>query len=244
MKATRIFKSAAVAVGSLPKATPAIIVLLGMASSANAAAVLLGGFDGLNAFNAPRQDASITGIVVTLSTSFTTGSNNNTPTQSSVTTWGTKTFAPAPDNSTDRSVVVMDTGILTITLQITNNNLQSLTLDQLHWRAKRDGANSPTGATIAYVSGDLAETGGTNSGVISLGDLTTKNFDYSLSSMLSSDRTLATGETATFTFTSPSGGTPQRLRIDNFAISGELIPEPSSALLGAIGLIALLRRRR
>lgn len=39
-------------------------------------------------------------------------------------------------------------------------------------------------------------------------------------------------------------GSNDRLRLDNFIISGTAIPEPSSALLGGLGLLALFRRRR
>lgn len=226
--------------GSLLTASFMAIALGALATNSNAAVVLLGGFDGFNTLSSPRQDASLSGIVVTL---VTNGNNNSIPMQSAATTWGTKTFTPAP-NTGDRAVVIQDTGALTITLQITNNNAGSLRLDQIHWAAKRDGNNSATGATIAYTAGNLTETFGTNSGNISLGDLATKNFDYTLSTMLTNDRTLATGESATFTWTSTTPTINQRLRIDNFSISGELIPEPSSALLGGLGLLALLRRRR
>ena len=37
---------------------------------------------------------------------------------------------------------------------------------------------------------------------------------------------------------------PRRLYLDNIAISGTIVPEPSAALLGGLGLLALLRRRR
>lgn len=40
------------------------------------------------------------------------------------------------------------------------------------------------------------------------------------------------------------GQSNDRMRLDNFLITGTAVPEPSAALLGSIGLLALLRRRR
>ena len=46
--------------------------------------------------------------------------------------------------------------------------------------------------------------------------------------------------------TSVTGGTAGTgtVRMDNVVINGTLVPEPSAALLGALGMIGLLRRRR
>lgn len=41
-----------------------------------------------------------------------------------------------------------------------------------------------------------------------------------------------------------SGGTFDLVGIDNFSINASAVPEPSAALLGALGTLALLRRRR
>lgn len=49
-----------------------------------------------------------------------------------------------------------------------------------------------------------------------------------------------------FAFTDNSGSTAKNGRMDNILINGSLtaVPEPSAALLGGLGVLALLRRRR
>ena len=55
--------------------------------------------------------------------------------------------------------------------------------------------------------------------------------------------TLAAGQTYSLKITT-AGDAGNNLGIDSFAINGALVPEPSIALLGGLGLVALLRRRR
>lgn len=60
------------------------------------------------------------------------------------------------------------------------------------------------------------------------------------------DDEVQAGETLTMTLTvgpSTSGGGIY-VGMDGFSLNGSVIPEPSSALLGGIGILALLRRRR
>lgn len=59
------------------------------------------------------------------------------------------------------------------------------------------------------------------------------DFSQSLSGV-----TLNTGDTIAFEFTSSS------MRLDNIALEGSVVPEPSSALLALVGTAAFLRRRR
>jgi len=224
MKTTRKHTYAALLIGSV------------VASSSANAAVLLGGFDGINDRNSPLQDLSAVGnVTVTLS-----GANSNVPMQQLTALWGTATLTPGADAITDRTVLINDSGSAILTLVVTNTNSVDLALETLHWRVKRDGANAATDVTITYLSGDLADTDGV-SGSQNLGAVGTRGFDYGLSTFLT-DLTLAPTESATFTFAT-TGNNGQRTRFDNFAISGT-IPEPSTALLGALGMLALLRRRR
>ena len=55
--------------------------------------------------------------------------------------------------------------------------------------------------------------------------------------------TLAAGQTYSLKITTGGEG-GNNFSIDSFVINGAVVPEPSAALLGALGLLALLRRRR
>jgi hypothetical protein len=55
--------------------------------------------------------------------------------------------------------------------------------------------------------------------------------------------TLAAGQTYSLKITTGGDG-GNNFSIDSFVINGALVPEPSAALLGGLGLLVLLRRRR
>ncbi|MFK7910123.1 MAG: PEP-CTERM sorting domain-containing protein [Akkermansiaceae bacterium] len=216
--------------------------LLGVNSTHGA--VLLGGFDGENAYNAPKQDASVVGAVNVL---LTGPGNSGVPLQTLSPLWGTQAFLPAAESTNDDTVGIFDAGSALLTIQIINTGTNDLNLEQLHWWKKRDTNDSPDQLTITYVSGDLSDADGVNES-ISLGTTATEGIDYNLSNIVS-DLTLAAGESATFSWAADYSGIPpattRRLRVDNFAISGEVVPEPSTtALLGLGGLALILRRRK
>ena len=66
--------------------------------------------------------------------------------------------------------------------------------------------------------------------------------------MATSGLTGISGRTVTFTFSDSSQGNNKTESIysyiDNVTLTGTVIPEPSAALLGGLGMLALLRRRR
>lgn len=229
-----------------------------LVTAAHGAAILLGGFDGnqtestsgsIRNLDDPVQDAGAVGnFDMSLSTDLTgktgfTGFDWAAGFQSSNATWGLSTFTTAANTSNNNAVYATDTPTYThtITMVLSNTGLNDITLDKFHIRVKRDGANSPTGVRFAYASGDLSDTPGGNT-LLDVSSAGTLGFDLAFSSFVT-DLTLAGGETATFTWVT-EGGTGQRLRVDNVGVSGTIVPEPSAALLGGFGLLALFRRRR
>jgi MYXO-CTERM domain-containing protein len=122
-----------------------------------------------------------------------------------------------------------------------------LTLEGFHFDARRKRAGSPAAWVAAVISGNITigqlgnGTLGNTLGTVGPSDHDDFNFDLTALA----DNLLAPGESATFRI-SFSGGTvsntDQITYLDNVAITG--IPEPGAALLGGLGLLALLRRRR
>lgn len=146
-----------------------------------------------------------------------------------------------------RSLLVNNTKN-SFTLTLTNNTGFSYSIDTLRFDYFVRNT-SPRDISVVYTSGGLGTVGTTiaavnNSpdfGSVSTADAT--DYDYSLSSLLT-DTILSDGESAVFTFTVSDNGNTNSSSFDNIAFEGSPIPEPSAALLGGLGLLALLRRRR
>jgi hypothetical protein len=217
------------------------------AGPANAAIVLLGGFDGAN--DVALQSPTATDVSVTLSSStgdITPGSGSF---QSNDFTWGGTVLDVLPKDTNTRQIV--QSGTVTpwsLTLTVTNNGSADVLLEDLHFRVKKDINNQgPPSATIAYTAGDL---GSPSSNTYAIPNGIT-NHTVDLATLLSlADMTLGAGESATFTWTTdapqdPDGNTG--MRIDNFAISGEIVPEPGALallFLGCLGLTSFTRCKR
>jgi len=231
----------------------AAIAMLGLlltASAADAATVLLGGFHGQN--ETAQQSPSISNVDVVLTS--TTGDITQGFSQISSLLWGTQSLdaAPTDDNSPAAHAIVQQGTVtpFTLTLTITNNESSNLLLDSLHFIVKKDVNNQgPQNFTVAYTAGDLGAAANT---LIALPNGIT-GFDVNIGAggLGLSDTTLSNGESATFTWTpgapQDSGGNTA-IRIDNFAISGEVlaaIPAPTAlpAGLAVLGLVAMRRKR-
>ena len=190
--------------------------------------ILLGGYDGTNAIGSPKQDAAAVGNVsLTASFTGTVVYNKFNPGNfyNGGALWGTTGFTTAADGSNTKNVLLVDVHPVTVSFVITNTGTEGILLDSLHWRAQRDRGTSPTEATITYTAGDLADTPG-GSGIQIMGTTaksSTGGYDFALSGILT-DRTLAAGESATLTWI--TNDMDDRLRLDNFAISGSIVGAP------------------
>jgi hypothetical protein len=199
----------------------------------NPAPVLLGGFDGQNVF--AIQSTSVVGkVTVTLTRTGASSDIMQGSFQSTQTTWGTNALDVAvPPDAGNNSI--LQTGTLTpftLIVTVTNTAFQNLNLSQIHYWLKKDIADEgPNSGTLTYTSGDLDDLAGvSNSFSIANG---INPYDLPLSSLIT-DTVLAPGESAAFTW---AHGTPQNpagntsIRIDNFAISGYLIPNPQGTVI-------------
>ena len=229
----------------------AALASLGLTAISTDAAVLLGGFDGSNNAGPAIQDASVAGLVtVTLSGA---GAPGNLGDLSGL--WGATDFNPDPSTAVtgeapngNRAWNVVQDETWNIALTVTNNSAFDLTLEQLHINVRMDNSASDILHDVTYVSGDLAETDGTLITQVNTGPAPNFNmvgYSTSLSSGGITDLTLASGESATISYAVSNTNGSAWVRADNFAISGSLVPEPTTtALLGLGGLALILRRRK
>lgn len=225
------------------KALLSILSAITMSSSANGAIILLGGYDGTNAIGSPKQDSAAVGkFSFNMSYTGTIVNNKLNPGLffNGGSLWGTSSFSVAADSSNNNNVMMADVHPVTLTFVVSNTGTQDIILDSIHWVAKRDRTTAPDTITLAYTAGDLSDTPGA-SGTRTLPS-GTAGHDYALSNIVT-DRTLSAGQSATFTWT--TNDMDDRLRVDNIAFSGTIVPEPSAAMLLCIaGLgLALIRRR-
>lgn len=212
-----------------------------LAGSANAA-VLLGGFDGTN--DVALQSPTATDVAVTLTASTGDITPSGGSFQSDDFTWGGTVLDVLPTDTNRRQIVQSGVHPWSLTLVVTNNGTDIVVLDDLHFRVKKDVNNQgPPSVTIAYTAGDLGAP--SSSGFAIPNGVTNHTVD--LATLLSlGDTTLGPGESATLTWTTdapqnPAGNTG--FRVDNFAISGEIVPEPASLALIGLGVLLIARRR-
>lgn len=203
--------------------------LLALAASSQAA--VLYSFDGATTstatnFSVIRSGSTINGSI---------GSNDGE--------FGTE---PLTGAATTANGLLMNTGNPIVTITLTNNTGSSYALDTMHFDFLAR-TNGPRDLIVEFVRGATTTT------IINLLDQPTFNqnlsdwqdYDVTLSTPLPST-TIADGETVSFRFTVSdfTGSGTSGSGLDNIAIQGVAIPEPSSALLSGLCVLAFLRRRR
>lgn len=147
-----------------------------------------------------------------------------------------------------------DEGTATMSFEVTIPSSVTLDLTELSFV---DGIDSGQGTNDTFSQWDLSIT--TGSGTPDSG---TRSLTTGSSGVTSGSNTVAlsgltglTDTSVTFTWTvnygtvdgdPPTGGNNNNRHafLDDVTLTGTVIPEPSAALLGALGLLALLRRRR
>lgn len=130
-----------------------------------------------------------------------------------------------------------------LTMTVTYGGASTVQLSNLYFDATY--TTNTTGLTVGYKinGGTLVSltpvpfaADATETGISTGSDTQTRpyvDFSRSLSGI-----TLNTGDTIAFEFSSSS------MRLDNIALEGTVVPEPTSALLSLLGSACLLRRRR
>lgn len=165
-------------------------------------------------------------------------------------TYGSAITGASTDTSEHAWGVRVAGGNNVVSLSIANNSSYALSLETIHFDYNRAFESGPQTVTLYYWEGDLAlpdETQinqATNIPLQTGGHVANYNdFDWSLTNLAS--YTLSAGQSALFRLTvSDADGNTTNGAFDNIAVSGTLIPEPSSMLLALLGLFAAMGFRR
>ncbi len=122
-------------------------------------------------------------------------------------------------------------------------NLTNLSFDFGHSISQGNGsANTAHNWSLSSITNGGASVTTSGNGPTMAAGTRSTNFNLALTGL-----TGETNTTITFTLldnTLAENNNTNRTFFDNVTITGTVVPEPSTALLGALGLLALLRRRR
>ena len=135
-----------------------------------------------------------------------------------------------------------------IDFSITNNGANSIVLDNILFHTKRQWG--PIGSMSMHVShfsnvSDLVDSVNQRElYTLTPTDASANGYSVSLSSL--DDTTLTTGETAVFRIFGSTTGSMGEFRVDNIAISGSVVPEPSTyaLILGLLVCSQIIFRRK
>lgn len=235
------------------------------------AAVVIAGLDTWDSTTAPGPSVTAAGVTATATASATGGdwsiTDGSGRGSSKDGTWGTF------DGNGDPASTVTNVGpaniTLTnaktngeITLTIVNNGTADLELNSFHMdalafrpKAARTyalnvlaGSDMTVGNVFTSSSQAITHLGGGLKTDDSDPETHDQHDDINLDLSGLADHTLAAGESAiiqiAFSGGAGDGSGGHHLFVDNVAVSGEIIPEPASMLLGALGLGALGCRRK
>ena len=235
------------------------------------AAVIIAGWDTWDSNTAPSSTVTAPGVTATAAASTAAGNwsigDSNGRGSSKDTTWGTFDGNGAPASAVTNvgpANMTAFNGVTTaqVTITITNGGAVDLDLNAFHMDVVAFRPNAPRAYALNVLAGSDITVGNVitsaDDAVTSLGgalktdDLDPEthdqhdDLDLSLAGL--ADHTLAAGESAIIQIAFSSGtgsGAGHHLFLDNVAVSGELVPEPASMLLGALALGVLgLRRKR
>ncbi len=227
--------------------TPTILLALSILTTVTARAAVIASWDAWADTSTPYgADSTLSGFTATADSQ---GINRVlSPYTSNDGTFGTVAGASTTDTN---GVLLRFNGPNVVTLTLTNNTGFTYSIDSLHFDYKMR-QSAPDGIVIDYVSGGLGPastmiatvSGQTWDGSYVSGAVDYPDFDFTLGSALS-DTELADGESAVFTLTFTGGSGNSSGVLDNLAFQGAVVvPEPSAALVGGLGALMLLRRRR
>jgi hypothetical protein len=239
------------------------LAAIAMAGNTSNAAVLLAGFyDSGTDLAVIGQAASTTALGITATfdgrgrqTTLNVGSTDGT--------FGSTASGAPTALATEAPFLAAYRSNVDNTFTITNNTSSDFSIETIAFDFHNNDNPSRDYFDILnliYLTGDL--TGITDNttlntwtdiprhtGTISLNGADWQDFDFSLTSL--SDYTLAAGESASFRISSASTDTALANNqnfgaLDNIGFIGTVVPvpEPHAALLGGLGMLALLRRRR
>ncbi len=127
--------------------------------------------------------------------------------------------------------------------------ITGLIIESFHFDARRKRSNSATTWSLSVTDGSISlgnVLSGSLGGALG-GNGPTNHLDFDIDLSGLADNELAPGEFATFRLEFSGGSysnADQHTYLDNVAIAGSVVPEPSAALLGTLGALTLLRRRR
>ncbi len=220
------------------------------------AATLIVGWDTFNSATNPTATQVAADTTATLTTSATGGNwsrwNNNEFGASTDGTFGSlsATVASASTSGGANANLSLNRSVKpgTITITLTNNSTVDRELDGFYFDAVRRFTQSANNWTLTF-SGAISGTAA--SGTLTQADMmaaTAAQRDWAVDLTGLTDNVWEAGTSAIFTLTFTGGdastgtGGGQETLVDNIGIT--VIPEPSAMLLGSLGMLGLLRRRR
>ena len=142
-----------------------------------------------------------------------------------------------------------DDDFFSVTLSATNVG-ETLNLSSVTFSLTATNDNTELFTTTAYLQSSVGGFGTGNAVISGTGNSATQNVaGTSAASSASFDLSAPAFQglsTITFQvrFADTTNSNGDLARFDNFTVNGTVVPEPSAAVLGGLGMLALLRRRR
>jgi hypothetical protein len=236
------------------------LLLAALTPAALPAATLVAGWDTFNSATNPTATQVSTGTTASLVTSATSGNwsdwNNNLFGASPDGTFGSLSSSVAAastfvgDGSGDDTNLSLNRSVKpgSITITLTNNSTEDRLMEGFYFDAVRRLTQSAPDWELTY-SGAISGTAASGTlATANMNSATPEQRDWAVDLTGLTDNVWEAGTDAIFTITFSGGanstgtGGGQETCVDNIGIT--VVPEPSVMLLGSLGMLALLRRRR